>query len=96
MQQGKPTSSDVQTSPFLIYRYLSQTHGFTQGSVTVLRFCDQILPSGPARKSWGPRFQEVMVFKGSAMLASLTLFFWLECSCLGLKWDQAAEGKGGS
>lgn len=75
MQQGKPTSSDVQTSPsFLIYRHLSQTHGFTQGSVTVLRFCDQILPSGPARKSRGPLFQEVMVFKGSTMLASLTLF----------------------
>lgn len=39
-------------------------------------------------------FQEVMVFKASTMLASLTLFFWLECSCLGLKWEPGHKGKG--
>ena len=38
-------------------------------------------------------FQEVMVFKGSTMLASLALFFWLECSCLGLKWEPGHKGK---
>lgn len=87
MQQGKPTSSDVQTTPScLIYKDLSQTYGFTHSSVTVLSFCDQILPSGPL-------FQEVMVFKGSTMLASLTLCFSLECSCLGLKWEPGHKGK---
>lgn len=39
-------------------------------------------------------FQEVLVFKESTMLASLTLFFWLECSCLGLKWEPGHKRKG--